>query len=1020
MPQAGFNIPSVTYQGINPVAPALQQFEKLVAQGSGKTSGLSQLMQLMRLKNMMDMQRMGRTKKEREEYAKREAMGMASQSLLNDAEYLQGFADVQNLSAQKAIDRLSELKKGVISRYAKQFNIDPSALYEDAFGGLDQETRKRLADVKAGKSFLGEVGTGLGEFWDAARYAWETDPAKRQQIVKEAVDAEEKRIQSNAYLQDQQRREAEGEGFLERSRGDTGSFLANVGRGIGAMLPQLGIQLGARAGGAALGGAVGAAGGPIGATGGALAGAIFGGAVPGAAQASYDFARRVMADPNLTDEQKQVALESGQWQATALGGALGAIPIGARDVARAVAPRVGQALGRGEAQELARRAAVQEAERGWFGNIPRNVGWSAGELSAMMGGGVAGQNIIYGAATGQDIPVTQGMEEALAQGLVLAPLLGAATARPRYTRAQVAGWKAEDIGRYQQNIRAQIANNNFGGEATTSLVKQFRSAYSRPDDLTQLLTGFDSEQRAVIRKAYGAAPERVVQSTTGTALERQLAAQGITPDEAGAAPVRKETATTRSGRIQQVADAFAARTDSPEVWEQVRSQSPTIATHIEKVSARLDELGAEVKDFYNRLRKEPTAVKSTEIAHWLANQPDTAAFIAARDNLRSVLEDAVRGKSGDTANRIFSYDKIDGADYIKRELLSTLKAFKGGKGYGIENARILARDKYKWSGQIKDTGAEDATVTERPVEQPAARPEEPAPEVLGADVSARAATDTGTPSRTDSTVEAAAEALATKAPSEPVQPSTGGGEPVEGGRLGGAKTSNVGESETLVSTPEQARVEPQQPGTDGGRSVEPTAPIAPEADKVAGEPTSEASRGKNGARIKTDVSAEPTRTGIEDEFRVKTPKEMTPQEKYEALEFFTQPDTRRKVLNAINESWKRTGEKVRPEELDEWLPDVLATVYEQRLRLREGKKLGNADKQLFDAFNKYLPEFNNDYFNAEFMDYVSEWRAKNNFANDVSAFTDMVDSAMNPHTVDEQIPLAENPYTNNSCTKTGA
>lgn len=1014
MPQAGFNIPSVNYQGINAVAPSLQQFDKLLAQGS-KTSGLSQLMQLMRLKNMIDMQRMGRTKKEREEYAKREAMGMASQSLLNDAEYIQGFADVQNMSAQKAIDRLSELKKGVISRYAKQYNIDPAALYEDAFGSLDQETRKRLADVKAGQGFWKEVGTGVGEFWDAVRYAWETDPEKKNQIVKEAADAEARRIQANAYLQDQQRREAEGEGFIERSRGDTGSFLTNVGRGVGAMLPQLGIQLGARAGGAALGGAIGSAGGPIGTAGGALAGAIFGGAVPGAAQASYDFARRVMADPNLTDEQKQAALESGQWQATALGGALGAIPIGARDVARVAAPKVAQALGRGEAQEIARRTAVQEAERGWLGNIPRNVGWSAGELSAMMGGGVAGQNIIYGSATGQDIPVTQGMEEALAQGIFLAPIMGVATARPRYTRTQVAGWRAEDIGRYQQNIREQIANNNFGGEDTTRIVKQFRSAYARPDDLTQLLTGFDPEQRNIIRKAYGAAPERVVQSTQGTAVERQLAAQGVMPDEAGQASTGKVTASTKSGRIQQVADAFASRTDNPEAWEQIRSQSPTIATHIEKVSKRLDEFGADVKGFYGRLRSEPTSVKSSEIAHWLANQPDTEAFVIARDNLRSVLEDAIRGKSGDTANRIFSYDKIDGADYIKRELLSTLKSFSGGKNYGIENARILARDRYKWSGQIKDTGAEDAAAPERPVEQPAARPEEPAAEGLGTDVTARAATDTGTPARTDSTMEAAAEALATEAPAEPVQPTTGGGEPVESGGLGGVKTSNVGESEAVIPDVEPTRVEPEQPGTDGGRGIEPTAAVSPEADKIAGEPTSTPSRGENSARIKTDVSAEPTRPSVEDEYRVKTPKEMTPQEKQEALEFFTQADTRRKVLNVINETWKRTGEKLRPEELDEWMPDVLATVYEQRMKLREGRTIARADKQLLDAFTKYLPEFNNDYFNAEFMDYVSDWRAKNNFANDVSAFMDMVDNAMNPHTVDEQIPLTENPYTAEGC-----
>ncbi len=344
-------------------------------------------------------------------------------------------AEFRSLKGAEALSGMSpEAVDEVIERQAKPYK--------------EQVETEKKEIAGAGKGLLSSIEIGLdrlGTFFSTIGDDAETTLSKRraslerQQAIREA----------DPYLREQSRREAEGEGLLERSDGATG-VAANV---AGALLGD--PSAAPIAVGAGLGAAVG---GPVGAAIGAgIAGA------GGAASGDTYLGERLAMDDRLSEAEKERAYDEGKMSEMGVNAAVNAIPFGGAAAVRAgrtalaaagrgtlgrkategaaafarggawrtaadtasYAERFGGLSGEAAEQAVAKAAMrpiaadlVRLSERGVMGGIKYNAIPEAAMASGLNAGAMLESNIHYNELTGQNDSITQNVPEAAAMGLL--------------------------------------------------------------------------------------------------------------------------------------------------------------------------------------------------------------------------------------------------------------------------------------------------------------------------------------------------------------------------------------------------------------------------------------------------------------------------------------------------------------------------------------------------------------------------------------------------------------------------
>lgn len=747
MPRGSFwNVPmapDVKYTPPQEYILAVKEAQRAARSNSGgrQTDALKQLMAMN--KQMMAANkaagfgtsgRRGGTAKEREKAAAADRMQQAQRAVFDDANFQEQYAKAQTLSAQKASDMVADMKK-TVGRYAAEYDVEPDKLSQLMMGKLSSQVAQNLKDVQSSRGDFGWEGFwgGMKRFGRALKRPFLSDEeaeADMRKGIEERLELE----RTNAYARDQALRAQEGEGAWSRAEG--WGMLANSAEAVGNMLPQVAAAVGGRSLGSAVGAGVGAGvgfftpvpggtagGAELGAQIGGLIGTAVGGGTAGGLQGRYDYVERVLNDPNLTEEQKREALEGwGITGATAANAALGAIPLGFRDAAKLAAPRIGFTSAGKEVGELAakmggdaaarkaalsqvsRRQLIEEAERGYLGNLPNSLKWGGIEAGTMLGVGVPLNNAIYGSGTGQDVDLTEGLQEAAVMGIPLAALIGFGGAKPRMSRARIEAmhpnWRKDgsikpDVASYRAKFAEQSANPDieFGGRETQRLLMEFKKDYPVAESFTALVEGLEPAQRTVLKNIYESTPQQRV-AGTGDNISRAVDA-----NPRSSAPKAKEAPLTIDEQVAAMREVFTNRIADEAAWNKAKQENPKVAKHVEEVSMRLGKMDSKVREFYERLRTEPTSVQYDEILRWLAESPDAATMQKNRADLISVLTDARGGNRDNFNGRIYSFEKLDGINELVRSLQSI-----HGKKWGLEEIRDIATTR-GWNGGTQQTTA---------------------------------------------------------------------------------------------------------------------------------------------------------------------------------------------------------------------------------------------------------------------------------------------------------------------------
>lgn len=419
------------------------------------------------------------TEKQQKEFLEQKHQREAREAVWNNEALFERLRQADSLSAEKRLKNLQSIKKSDIEPIAKQYGVKTADVYRGLFSELEQQYAQQVKTVQ-------ESG-GLGSLWKEAQIAagdiWEagkslvSDWSDKERLARAEAWNKERQaiIESDPYLADQAKREAEGEGYFTRGSGSTGSYLANAARTAMGVVPYVGAVLG----GTAFGGPAGGIAAPF-----AL----------GAAQGTFGLAQRAAADPNLTQQQREEAISTLPRLATgALTGTMSAIPLNLGKVAGAV-------VGRGAARQALQTSlptATKEsiareipeymaAQRAAYAaqypvrNALRQGALTLGEVEAATTGDVIGRNLIYNAATGSETPITEGLGEALAQGAIAAVPFGAARLFQRPVMPE--GYRAEggrgirklSVDEYADRIRAQYQKDPADNAAMTSILSAAR------------------------------------------------------------------------------------------------------------------------------------------------------------------------------------------------------------------------------------------------------------------------------------------------------------------------------------------------------------------------------------------------------------------------------------------------------------------------------------------------------------------------------------------------------------------
>ena len=374
--------------------------------------------------------------KERAASRARELNRLAVDALNSDEAFRTAFNSMGNASVERQGEILSDLEKNVVPNIAKGQAVEVqeaiASIMKEARRGLDKRTGE--VENAAGDAFGDVLGARLGQYAENLRSLFTDSTAEDKRISGERRDKIMRdTIENNAYLRNQQLREAEGAGLFDRAFNGTGSPWTNLTTTAAEMLPDFAADIAPAA-------SLGATGGLIAGPPGAIAGALLGTGVSmllGGAEERGQYLSNVATDSRLSEEHRAEALSGPEAAgAFAVGAGLSALPGGimgrGADMARSVMRRAGSSAAEGAASA----AASNATRRGIRHMLTRDVPEMAAEGGLQTGAEQVAQNVLLESGSGVDIDPFENLGEAVAAGALAGGVLGVPRNLARRNRQQ--------------------------------------------------------------------------------------------------------------------------------------------------------------------------------------------------------------------------------------------------------------------------------------------------------------------------------------------------------------------------------------------------------------------------------------------------------------------------------------------------------------------------------------------------------------------------------------------------------
>ena len=413
------------------IEAAKQRAARAAAASQAKALGREEM-----LSNGQRIRVQGSDSKERAVSRARELNRLAVDALNNDEAFRTAFDSMGNASVEKQGEILTDLEKNVVPNIAKGQAVEVQEAIASIMKKAREGLNKRTGEVEsaAGDAFGDVLGARFGQYAENLRSLFTDNTAEDKRISGERRDKIMRdAIENNAYLRNQQLREAEGAGLFDRAFNGTGSPWTNLTTTAAEMLPDFAADIAPAA-------SLGATGGLIAGPPGAIAGALLGTGVSmllGGAEERGQYLSNVATDGRLSEEQRAEALSGPESTgAFAVGAGLSALPGGimgrGADMARSVMRRAGNTAAEGAASA----AASNATRRGIRHMLTRDVPEMAAEGGLQTGAEQVAQNMLLESGSGVDIDPFENLGEAVAAGALAGGVLGVPRNLARRNRQQ--------------------------------------------------------------------------------------------------------------------------------------------------------------------------------------------------------------------------------------------------------------------------------------------------------------------------------------------------------------------------------------------------------------------------------------------------------------------------------------------------------------------------------------------------------------------------------------------------------
>ena len=307
-------------------------------------------------------------------------------ALSHDPAVAKKLANLPEMSTEGQAEVLESIRKEDIPRLEKTLKIPAATLIREGLAEHEAARRQQLRSIEDNdwSSLFSRVKEGIATFSDNLDMLGASAEEKKL-IAQRGEERRQQAIAANPYWQEQERLRAEGRlGTLEHVVTNPLDTMADT-------IGDLGAGLAGAVVGAKTGSALGATLGLPGAVGGAVGGALLGG-LAGVPTGVGSYTRRVVNDPNLSDQQQLQAIEAGSAGAGLTGFAANALPGGVfargalAPVARGATALAQRGLGGGVMQRLANAGAADAASQGLLARSVRALPASMLECAMMNAG----------------------------------------------------------------------------------------------------------------------------------------------------------------------------------------------------------------------------------------------------------------------------------------------------------------------------------------------------------------------------------------------------------------------------------------------------------------------------------------------------------------------------------------------------------------------------------------------------------------------------------------------------------
>lgn len=357
-------------------------------------------------------------------------------ALSNDPVVSKKLANLPELSTEGQTEVLESIRKEDIPRLEKTLKIPAAALIREGLAEHEAARRQQLRAIEDNDwgSLFSRVKEGISTFGDNLDMLGASAEEKKL-IAKRGEERRQQAIAANPYWQEQERLRAEGR------LGTLTHVVTNPLDTMADTIGDLGAGLAGAVVGAKTGSALGAALGLPGTLGGAVGGAVLGG-LAGVPTGVGSYTRRVVNDPNLSDQQQTQAIEAGSAGAGLTGFAANALPGGvfARSalapISRGAAALAQRGIGGGAMQRLA-NAGTDAASQGLLARSVRALPASMLEGAMMNAGQQFGENVVFNQNTGLAAPLSENVLDAALAGAVTGVPFAPFNAAPATSRRPV-------------------------------------------------------------------------------------------------------------------------------------------------------------------------------------------------------------------------------------------------------------------------------------------------------------------------------------------------------------------------------------------------------------------------------------------------------------------------------------------------------------------------------------------------------------------------------------------------------